>query len=80
MADYVDAAERLGGIQIADNINPGSMVTDMMILAKVMDDQGQTSWVTSYSQGMDSVTLIGALRVAQHRAEDEFNEGWVDDD
>jgi hypothetical protein len=57
-----------------------NVLLECMVVAKVLDEDGDPIWLLRNTTGMNGVEVIGALRVLTIRNEAAFESGWVSDD
>ncbi len=74
--DYVDAGTALRGTKIADLPEDVRHVEFAYVVAKVLYESGEISWVYRTSVDPNKYELLGVLRLHQQLLEKELMEDW----
>lgn len=73
-----DLGDMLKGVEVMSDADlEGGMVTQAIVLAHVMDRDGQTNWHLLVSDSVSDVELIGALTVTLHHRRTKFENEWI---
>ena len=70
----VPCGDLLDSLGVRHNPAPGEMVTDALVIMKVVTEDGRVILRHCYSEGMSWIERVGMLRIAERSELDELND------
>lgn len=79
MSEAQPVGDLLDSLGVKHSPNEGEIISDAVVLMKVIDADGRVSLRTAWSDGMSWIERIGMLRAAERAQLPPEGDNWDDD-